>query len=84
MKGYTDIPFARQAAELLEYPNEYVPDFKRRDYTFWASTIGLENRYWSVDQLLNDLAISNILKISSGYSLRSLEYTKQKRVHYRY
>ena len=82
MKGYTNIPFAREVAELLEYPNKYIPDFKKRDYTFWASTIGLENRYWSIDQLLNDLIIKNILEISSGYSFRSLEYTQQKGVHY--
>jgi O-methyltransferase involved in polyketide biosynthesis len=81
-KGYTNIPFAREVAELLEYPNKYIPDFKKRDYTFWASTIGLENRYWSIDQLLNDLTIRNILEISSGYSFRSLDYTQQKGVHY--
>lgn len=82
LKGYTNIPFAREVAELLEYPDKYIPDFKKRDYTFWASTIGLENRYWSIDQLLNDLTIKNILEISSGYSFRSLYYTRQKEVHY--
>jgi hypothetical protein len=41
MKGYTSIPFAREAAELLEYPNKYIPDFKKRDFTFRASTIHL-------------------------------------------
>ena len=29
MKGHTTIPFAREAAELLEYPNKYIPDLKR-------------------------------------------------------
>ena len=82
MEGYTNIPYASEAAELLEYPNKYIPDFKKRDYTFRASTTGLENRYWSIDQLLNDLTIINILEISSGYSFRSLEYTRQKAVHY--
>jgi len=82
LKGYTNIPFAREVAELLEYPNKYIPDFKKRDYTFWASTIGLENRYWSIDQLLNDLIIKNILEISSGYSFRSLGFSNQKGVHY--
>jgi hypothetical protein len=81
-KGYANIPFAREAAELLEYPDKYIPDFKKRDYTFRASTLGLENRYWSINQLLNDLTIKNILEISSGYSFRSLEYTRQKGVYY--
>jgi O-methyltransferase involved in polyketide biosynthesis len=82
VKGYTNIPFAREVAALLEYPNQYIPDFKKRDYTFWASAIHLESRYWSIDQLLKDLTIKNILELSSGYSFRSLEYTKQKGVHY--
>ena len=81
-KGYTNIPFARKVAELLEYPNEYIPDFKKRDYTLWASALHLESRYWSIDQLLKDLTITNILEISSGYSFRSLEYTMQEGVHY--
>jgi O-methyltransferase involved in polyketide biosynthesis len=82
VKGYTNIPFAREVAELLEYPNKYIPDFKKRDYTLWASAIHLESRYWSIDQLLKDLTIKNILELSSGYSFRSLEYTSQKGVHY--
>lgn len=82
MKGHTTIPFAREAAELLEYPKEYVPDFKKKDYTFWASTMGLERRYRSIDQLLNDLAIKNIMELSSGYSFRGLEYARQKGVHF--
>jgi O-methyltransferase involved in polyketide biosynthesis len=82
LKGYTNIPFAREVAELLEYPNKYIPDFKRRNYTLWASTLGLESRYWSIDQLLNDLTVKNILELSSGYSFRSLSYAKQKGVHY--
>jgi O-methyltransferase involved in polyketide biosynthesis len=81
-KGYTSIPFAREIAEQLEYPNKYIPDFKRKDYTFWASTIALEKRYWSIDRLLNDLEIKNILEISSGYSFRSLAFTQKKGAHY--
>jgi O-methyltransferase involved in polyketide biosynthesis len=82
MKGYTNIPFARKVAELLEYPKTYIPDFNRRDFTLWAGAIHFESRYWSIDQLLKDLAIVNILELSSGYSFRSLDYTQQKRVHY--
>ena len=82
MKGHTTIPFAREAAELLEYPNKYIPDFKKRDFTFWGTTMHFENRYWSIDQLLNDLAVKNILELSSGFSFRSLEYSLQKGIHY--
>jgi O-methyltransferase involved in polyketide biosynthesis len=82
LKGHTNIPYAREVAELLEFPDKYVPDFKKRDFTFWASTLGLERRYWSINELLFDLTITNILELSSGYSFRSLEYTKQKGIHY--
>jgi O-methyltransferase involved in polyketide biosynthesis len=82
LKGHTTIPFAREAAELLEYPKKYVPDFKKKDYTFWASTMGLERRYRSIDQLLNDLTIKNIMELSSGYSFRGLENARQKGVHF--
>ena len=82
MKGYTHIPFARQTAELIEYPGIYNPDFGKKDMTFWARTLHFENRYWSIDQLLEDLPIKNIIELSSGFSFRSLEFTKQKGIHY--
>lgn len=82
VKGYTSIPYAREVAELLEYPNIYIPDFKKKDFTLWACAIHLESRYWSIDQLLKELPAKNILELSSGYSFRSLEYTREKGVHY--
>ena len=82
MKGHTNIPFARQTAELLLYPEKYIPDFKCKDLTFWARTIHFESRYWSIDQLLEGLSINNILEISSGFSFRGLEKIKTKGVHY--
>lgn len=81
-KGHTNIPYAREVAELLEYPNTYVQDFKKRDFTFWVSAFGLERRYWSINQLLDDIPVKNILELSSGYSFRGLEYTLKKEVHY--
>ena len=82
MKGYTNIPFARQTAELIEYPEQYNPDFSRTDLTFWARTVHFENRYWSIDQLLEDLSVKNILELSSGFSFRGLEVSKQKDIYY--
>jgi O-methyltransferase involved in polyketide biosynthesis len=69
-------------AELLEYPKEYIPDFKKRDFTFWASTLGLEKRYKSIDELLSDLSIKNIIELASGYSFRCLEYAKKEGIQY--
>ncbi len=82
MKGYTNIPFARQTAELIRYPEKYNPDFSKKDMTFWARTLHFENRYWSIDHLLTDLPTKNILELSSGFSFRGLEISKQKDFHY--
>jgi O-methyltransferase involved in polyketide biosynthesis len=82
MKGYTNIPFARQAAELIEYPKKYIPDFSNNDMTFWAKVVHFENRYWSINQLLEDLSINNILELSSGFSFRGPEVVKKEGFHY--
>ena len=82
MKGYTSIPFARQAAEWITQPEAYVPDFNRKDFSFWARTAHFETRYWSIDQLLEGLSISNILELSSGFSLRGLDAVVHGKVNY--
>jgi O-methyltransferase involved in polyketide biosynthesis len=82
MKGYTNIPYARQTAELLKNPEKFIPEFENKDFTFWARTLHFENRYWSIDNLLSDLDIKNILELSSGFSFRGLEISKQKGFHY--
>jgi O-methyltransferase involved in polyketide biosynthesis len=82
LKGLTDIPFARQTAELLLFPEKYNPDFNKKDMTFWARVLHFENRYRSIDQLLEDLSINNILELSSGFSFRGLEATQKGACHY--
>lgn len=82
LKGHTNIPYARQTAELLLSPHKYIPDFSNRDMAFWARVVHFENRYWSIDQLLADLSIKNILELSSGFSFRSLETIQKRGVYY--
>ena len=82
MKGYTNIPYARQTAELLKYPEKYTPDFDKKDFMFWARTLHFEDRYWSIDDLLRDLNLKNILELSSGFSFRGLETSKQEGIYY--
>lgn len=82
MKGHTHIAYARRAAELMNYPEKYVPDYNRRDLTFWARTVHFEIRYLSIDQLLNELSVKNILELSSGFSFRCLEKSKEKGIFY--
>lgn len=82
MKAHTNIPFARQVAELLKSPEKFVPDFDNKDMTFWARTLHFENRYRSIDNLLSGLDIKNIIELSSGFSFRGLEASENKEVHY--
>lgn len=82
MKGHTNIPFARRTAELMMHPEEYSPDFDRKDMTFWARVLHFENRYWSINQLLTELPVKNILELSSGYSLRGFEKVREGHYHY--
>jgi hypothetical protein len=82
MKGYTNIPFAKQAAELVAYPEKYSSDFTDKDFAFWIRLAHFENRYWSIDQLLSQVNAKNILEISSGFSFRGLKAVHEKDVHY--
>jgi O-methyltransferase involved in polyketide biosynthesis len=82
MKGHTNIPFARETAVMTEYPREFIPDFTKKDLTFWARTLHFESRYMSIDQLLSDIRAGNILELSSGFSFRGLDTVMKKKVHY--
>lgn len=55
LKGHTTIPYARRAAELIQYPEPYTPDFSIRLPGFWVRVMHFEARYWSINQLLADL-----------------------------
>jgi O-methyltransferase involved in polyketide biosynthesis len=82
LKGYTNIPFARQAAELMYLPEKYELNFTDKDFRFWLRLVHFESRYWSIDQLMAGLPIKNILEISSGFSFRGLAATEKDGVHY--
>ncbi len=82
MKGHTDIPYAKKTAELMMHPDKFIPDYTRKDLSFWARMVHFENRYWSIDQLLTGLPVRNILEISSGYSFRSLAMAHHFDCHY--
>ncbi len=82
MKGHTNIPYARQTAELLSHPEKYIPDFDNKDFMFWARTLHFEDRYWSIDNLLTDLDIKNVLELSSGFTFPGLVFSKRKGIHY--
>lgn len=73
LKGYTDIPFAKQTAALVQGPEVFDLDFDNKDFWFWIRVMHFENRYWSIDQLLKEADYKNILELSSGYSFRGLD-----------
>ncbi len=82
LKGLTNIPFAREAAGLMIADEKWEPNLVEKDVRFWARVVHFENRYWSIDQLLTDVPIKNILEISSGFSFRGLAAVQQDGVHY--
>jgi O-methyltransferase involved in polyketide biosynthesis len=83
MKGYTNIPYAKQTAALMEGPEIFDLNFDDKDLWFWVRVMHFENRYWTIDQLLQQTDSVNILELSSGYSFRGLDLcAKNERIHY--
>ena len=82
LKGLTNIPFAREAAELMIKPYQYKTYYNKKEVGFWAKVVHFEKRYWSIDQLLNDLSVQNILELSSGFSFRGLDTIRNNQYYY--
>jgi len=83
MKGYTNIPYAKETAALLQGPEVFDLSFDEKDFWFWIRVMHFENRYWTIDQLLKQTDAKNILELSSGYSFRGLDLcVKDTSIHY--
>jgi len=82
MKSYTNIPYAKEVAALMQGPEVFGLDFNNKDFYFWIRVMHFENRYWSIDQLLQEINPENILELSSGYSFRGLDKCTKEAVHY--
>lgn len=82
MKGHTTVPYARQAAEIIQGQEKFVPDFDNKDTAFWGRTFHFESRYCSIDNLLADSPVHNILELSSGFSFRGLDLVQRRSAHY--
>ena len=82
MKGYTNIPYAKQTAALMQGPEVFDLSFDDKDFWFWIRVMHFENRYWTIDQLLKDTDSKNVMELSSGYSLRGLEMCTKEDIHY--
>src|ERR1700733_498044 len=82
MKGYTNIPYAKQTAALMQGAEIFDLSFDDKDFWFWVRVMHFESRYWSIDQLLQQTDSKNILELSSGYSLRGLDLcVKDESIH---
>jgi O-methyltransferase involved in polyketide biosynthesis len=77
LKGYTNIPYARETAALMPGAEVFDLDFGAKDFWFWIRVVHFELRYWSIDQLLRQTDNKNILEVSSGYSFRGLALCAQ-------
>ncbi len=82
LKGVTKIPFAKQTAALMLEPEPFIPDYTRKDFGYWARVLHFESRYLSIDELLKDLPVRNILELSSGFSFRGLATVAQDGYYY--
>ncbi|NIG56035.1 hypothetical protein [Chitinophaga sp. Cy-1792] len=82
LKSLTNIPFALEAAHIMHAPAPYTPDFDVKEPYFWARVLHFEDRYWSIDQLLEETGIHNILELSSGFSFRGLATVSRPGFHY--
>ncbi|WDF56936.1 hypothetical protein [Mucilaginibacter sp. KACC 22063] len=82
LKALTDIPYAREAVNAINIQNTLDVDAAGQPAMFWGKVLHFESRYKSVDSLLKDISITNILEISSGFSLRGLAAMENTAVHY--
>jgi O-methyltransferase involved in polyketide biosynthesis len=83
LKGYTNIPYAREVAALMPGNEVFDLDFGAQDLWFWLRVVHFELRYWSIDQLLQQAGNQKVLELSSGYSFRGLALcAKDEGIHY--
>ena len=83
LKAYTDIPFAKEAATLMEKQEpmmaKYIRDAGIRQFFRWL--LHFENRYRTIEELLAENTTDNILELSSGYSFRGLDMCRTNAIH---
>lgn len=76
-KAYTNIPFAKETAALMDHSEVFGMSFDEADFWFWMRVMHFELRYWSIDQLLAQTDARNILELSSGFSFRGIARCNQ-------
>lgn len=85
MKARTNIPYAREAACLLDKLNDNMDSPLENtgdEPGMWFRTVHMEQRYLSIDKLMAEVPLYNILELSSGFSFRGMYFASHKPVHY--
>jgi O-methyltransferase involved in polyketide biosynthesis len=85
LKARTSIPFAKEAAAILfpPSPDAAPPKFTEEDrISIFKWMIHFENRYQTVEKLLEETNPQNILEISSGYSFRGIDWCLRRPAHF--
>jgi hypothetical protein len=85
VKSFTTIPFAKEAAGILFPENEKQAstNYLEADrVAFFKWMIHFENRYLTVETLLEETNPQHILEISSGYSFRGIDWCQRLPVHF--
>lgn len=84
LKAYTTIPFAKEAAEILEKEDpamaRYIRQAGIKEFFKWM--IHFENRYRIIEKIISRIEGKNFLELSSGYSFRGLDMCLNKDVHF--
>jgi O-methyltransferase involved in polyketide biosynthesis len=81
VKAQTDLPFARQAAELI-FGADAVAQAASLDRAATARRAHFELRARSLDEALRAESATNILEIAAGLSLRGLAMASQENLAY--
>lgn len=84
-RGFTDIPFAAEAAERVGAVDAFEQlvrehGLDREQLTFYAPMF--EARYKSITALIRKSGVTQVLELASGYSLRGLDLTRHPGMRY--
>ncbi|WP_207434877.1 hypothetical protein [Sabulibacter ruber] len=82
LKAQTNLPYAYAAASHFFTPQELETSFDRTSFGAWASVVHFENRSATVQQLILDSNLDQLLELSSGFSFRGQALVQQGHIRH--
>lgn len=70
LRAQTKIPYAYEAATHFLSSGKVEASFDKKDFGAWASVVHFEHRYATINQLVADSKMDNLLELSSGLTFR--------------